>query len=333
MKDKIKGGKGDKVQLKDLSSKQILQVKKGMKHEMEHTKDREIAQEIAIDHVLEDEHYYDKLEKAGLEQESMHSLFESWRKFLKENAEQDSRTEWKVTTNPENFLNLAKADTTGNVQLRAKTFGKFDPEKAGYIQLIIDPNTGKVTSHDGRARSQMALNSGVKEIELTIKIDSEKATRQWTWAELPSYFTPEDDRGGHVAKSEFKLKKESSEVNFEDILKLGSTPKIFQRVVLQNPSGPFVRDDPNVKVPLYIDVRYSQNYTPALRRSAGMKDTAGELPVPIMQAFSDYIDLINKQYSITDETGQELKVVRQFPRSNDLKLDKQAKGDVTLTRK
>lgn len=39
------------------------QMRKGIDVEMEHTNDPEIAREIAMDHLMEDPAYYDKLEK------------------------------------------------------------------------------------------------------------------------------------------------------------------------------------------------------------------------------------------------------------------------------
>jgi hypothetical protein len=41
---------------------------KGIKHEKEHTDDEALATKIAIDHLMEDPHYYTKLEKSGLEE-------------------------------------------------------------------------------------------------------------------------------------------------------------------------------------------------------------------------------------------------------------------------
>lgn len=53
--DKLKGGLGDKLSLKDVDKQEL---KKGIKHEMEHTNDPKIAMEIALDHLAEDPHYY-----------------------------------------------------------------------------------------------------------------------------------------------------------------------------------------------------------------------------------------------------------------------------------
>ena len=49
--DKIHGGKGDKAKPSDFDPDQL---KMGIKVEMEHTKDRKLAREIALDHLSED---------------------------------------------------------------------------------------------------------------------------------------------------------------------------------------------------------------------------------------------------------------------------------------
>jgi hypothetical protein len=57
--DLIPGGKADDVPDEDLPMEQLL---KGIKVEMEHTDDPDIAKEIATDHVEEFSTYYDALE-------------------------------------------------------------------------------------------------------------------------------------------------------------------------------------------------------------------------------------------------------------------------------
>ena len=76
MENKIKGGKADKMSAKDIADKFNVsvekveyQIKKGVEVEMEHTKDRTVAREIALDHLAEDPKYYDKLTKLELEEE------------------------------------------------------------------------------------------------------------------------------------------------------------------------------------------------------------------------------------------------------------------------
>jgi hypothetical protein len=253
------------------------------------------------------------------------------RKILKENVSSEPRTSWKVTTDPSNFLALANADTTGNVQSRASAYGKFDPDKAGHMQLVIDPTYGKVTSHDGRGRSQTAVNSGVKEVEITIRINTEKESRTFSWDKLPEYFTPEDGREGSVPKSSFKLKEEEKEANFEDILKLGGKEKVFQYEAIESKRGLYVRQDPNKDAPNWVGARYSEYFTPMLRKSAGMPEIEGGLPIPVMEAAKQYRDLVNKQYKFVDEQG-ELKIVQNNPPfGTTLKFDRQAVGNVTMS--
>jgi hypothetical protein len=58
--DKMPGGKGDKLTEKDVDPEEFAM---GLKVEMEHTTDKEIAREIALDHLAEDPKYYTKLKK------------------------------------------------------------------------------------------------------------------------------------------------------------------------------------------------------------------------------------------------------------------------------
>lgn len=60
MKDKLSGGKG---QVKNLSQYDLGQLTKGIDTELEHTKNKSTALEIATDHLEEDPRYYDKLAK------------------------------------------------------------------------------------------------------------------------------------------------------------------------------------------------------------------------------------------------------------------------------
>jgi hypothetical protein len=57
--DQISGGLADKKKPSDFEDTQLM---KGVKVELEHTSDLRIATEIAMDHLVEDPKYYDKLE-------------------------------------------------------------------------------------------------------------------------------------------------------------------------------------------------------------------------------------------------------------------------------
>ena len=66
-KNYIKGGKGDNLRVKDVSKREL---KRGIEVELEHTKSRKIAKEIAMDHLTEIPDYYTRLKKMEKEGEA-----------------------------------------------------------------------------------------------------------------------------------------------------------------------------------------------------------------------------------------------------------------------
>jgi len=58
--NKLKGGRGDSLNIDDVDQEEL---RKGVLHEMEHTDDKYIALEIALDHLAEYSDYYTRLEK------------------------------------------------------------------------------------------------------------------------------------------------------------------------------------------------------------------------------------------------------------------------------
>ena len=68
--DEIEGGLSDNLSCQEIADKHgvsidhiMTQLNKGIKIEMEHTDDEELAKEIAKDHITEYPYYYDELEK------------------------------------------------------------------------------------------------------------------------------------------------------------------------------------------------------------------------------------------------------------------------------
>lgn len=59
-KEILKGGEADGMPDKCFEKKEL---KKGAKHEAEHTKNKKAQKEIAKDHLAEDDDYYEKLQK------------------------------------------------------------------------------------------------------------------------------------------------------------------------------------------------------------------------------------------------------------------------------
>lgn len=64
--DSLPGGKGDETEPTQVDPEQLQM---GIKVEMEHTHDPDLAKEIAMDHLSEDPHYYSHLKDAGLADE------------------------------------------------------------------------------------------------------------------------------------------------------------------------------------------------------------------------------------------------------------------------
>jgi hypothetical protein len=62
--EKLIGGKADGKKDSLFDPKEL---KKGVKHEHEHTKEDSVAKEIAKDHLVENKHYYSRLAKAKIE--------------------------------------------------------------------------------------------------------------------------------------------------------------------------------------------------------------------------------------------------------------------------
>lgn len=97
---KIKGGKGDNLSLDDIAKKFDIEISKlkrelniGTKVEMEHTKNRTTAKDIAMDHLSEIPDYYsrlDKMEKSANKSWSNESTKHLIKHLLKENIKKNS---------------------------------------------------------------------------------------------------------------------------------------------------------------------------------------------------------------------------------------------------
>lgn len=61
--NKLHGGLADNSNPSDFDNKELSA---GIKVELEHTNDKQLAKEIAMDHLKEDPRYYTKLKKAKL---------------------------------------------------------------------------------------------------------------------------------------------------------------------------------------------------------------------------------------------------------------------------
>src|SRR5574343_573292 len=83
--DKLPGGLADDKSPEQFDQKALA---KGVKVESEHTTDKSLAREIAMDHLTEDPKYYDKLEKI---EEKGHATNNFWNGFEKQARELTTR--------------------------------------------------------------------------------------------------------------------------------------------------------------------------------------------------------------------------------------------------
>ena len=119
---------------------------------------------------------------------------------LQEIESTEKGLEFKTRVSPKVFLDLTPPEAT--IKARAeRVVGKFDPAKAGTIYLGIDPQTGEVIEHGGRARSQAAINSGLEKIDVSIKL--KLGSPPISWDELPEKFHQQDGGANSVNKNMF----------------------------------------------------------------------------------------------------------------------------------
>lgn len=137
-KDQLPGGLADKKKPEDFDKKQLG---KGTKVELEHVNNRSLAREIAMDHLVEDPKYYDKLEKI----EKHSSLFDR----IKLAADKLAKPRWAKMMaagklSPEDINKLMQLKDLGIRQIGKAPIGG-GAEKAVY-DAFGGNNLGRVVS-------------------------------------------------------------------------------------------------------------------------------------------------------------------------------------------
>jgi len=153
-KDKIPGGKAKGKSLKDIAmmhstdksdSRKIdklldslkIELKKGIKTELEHTTNEEYAKEIAMDHLYEDPKYYTKLSK-----------IEEMKNTKKLNLNDLSRMVKKALN--EEFEGGVNYDTDVAIELKSKVgqLSKLTPYVLELGNRVVSDITGKVSVYE-----------------------------------------------------------------------------------------------------------------------------------------------------------------------------------------
>ncbi len=135
--EKLKGGKGDNKKDSDFDPKQLAI---GIKHELEHTKDKKIAKEIAKDHLSEDPKYYQKIAKI---EEQVYQLDEGIMQFL--GLQQTPKKAQEQTQ--EEYINYSQPDEARELYIGAFPSihtGELDDAKNKF-DVIINMSTDVVS--------------------------------------------------------------------------------------------------------------------------------------------------------------------------------------------
>ena len=156
--------------------------------------------------------------------------------------------DFRVIVDPQVILDLTPPEET--IPARAKSIGKFSQRQAdlgGGIYLGIDPKSGEVIEHGGRARSQAAINSGEATVLANVRIPHEAAAVSWD--ELPSIFKQQEGGANRVPKSVFEYIPETDEI--KDILEIGNNTVTYETQIIPKghvwPSGKINQEDYVVK--------------------------------------------------------------------------------------
>lgn len=121
--DKIKGGKADRLSIKDIAEKHDVsiesikdQIDMGKGIEMEHVNDKDLAEEIAMDHLEEMPDYYTRLKK--MEKEAKKELSTEAKRFMALAGIKEG--DKKFLTNESFTENQSQPKTTQSVAINNK---------------------------------------------------------------------------------------------------------------------------------------------------------------------------------------------------------------------
>lgn len=136
-KDKLDGGKADKKKPSDFDKQALAQ---GTKVESEHTKDKKLAMEIAMDHLTEDPKYYEKLKQVEKA------------KSATSNVDCGTGLAGKICAHNKKKLNKSEGNTYGykNSQATVNTTAQrnaedtVSPELLQYINASLNAELSKI---------------------------------------------------------------------------------------------------------------------------------------------------------------------------------------------
>lgn len=196
-KDKIKGGKADKLSVEDIAKKHDvtidsieIQIEMGKKIEMEHVDSEDLAEEIAMDHLDEIPDYYTRLKK--MEKEAKKELNLEAKKFM---ALAGIKEGDKKFLNNESYQeNISKATIK-------ESMGDITPGEWAQIQSERQPSRDQL--NPGNWKGMDSMRMGTSDIpSLDNAMDESNNKSDFIVLE----FDQEDVEPGHDDEELYRLK-------------------------------------------------------------------------------------------------------------------------------
>jgi len=140
---------------------------------------------------------------------------------------------FNVKMSPEAFLRVTPPGA--DIEKRAKmAVGDFSLEKAGEMYIVVDPNSGRVTEHGGRARATAAKNAGYSKLPFVVKLPLE--SQEIPWEQMPYDIKQEGGGNGVISKvDDIEFISTVKQTNY-------SEEKDLYKTLLNGPNGPVVGD-------------------------------------------------------------------------------------------
>ena len=176
-KDKIKGGLADKKKPSNFDAKSL---KQGKKVESEHTEDKSIAQEIAMDHLTEDKQYYKKLKE--VEKKDMIEITADGKQEIVEGNEPlKLKKKWKDLkkglNNLDSIMDLAAAQQPEEQPQPEEGEEQMDPEAMDQEQPMDDEAVENTSPEDDES-TQPEMEEGDESMDDEIPEDDEQSEEQ-----------------------------------------------------------------------------------------------------------------------------------------------------------
>ena len=213
------------------------------------------------------------------------SFYNAWQGFAKPKRQLLlERTIIPAHITPDDFLALTTDEEEMDILINHPSIKEpFDAEKAGTVTLAVrlaNDGTAKVIDHEGRNRSYAAKKAGIKSIPLNIIVVDKDGASYDDIAQFKAQFTPTIvQKTDMSARAVQDISLDDKKV--DDPLKIGES-RDFKSYIITDKYG----------------IHHSGGIIFFLEKKYNNDNALHNL------GFNNFIELINKTYSITDSSGR-----------------------------